>query len=145
MRRAPPITTVMPGQADSTHEHILAKRMKIVKEFYNPGVLTCTLPPRNQVKVPTHPGPATVTNVENKPPGRRNANENALLATMKRWYINRQDRQALPSLTRVDTSGLLMGGSNNQRVFVGGMIKPKVTVDHVCMFTSTYYFDFLLY
>jgi hypothetical protein len=144
MGRAPPISTTMADQFYSTHEHILVKRQKkkTISDFFNKDVLTCRLPRGVGVEIPTHPGPAMVTNIEKMDPGRRNADEKALLATMKRWYIGRQDRQALASLTKINTGQLPRGGSNNERVFVGGGRKPMVTVDHICMFTSTYYIDF---
>jgi hypothetical protein len=144
MRRAPPITT-MAGQVYSTDEHILEKREprhRVIKSFLNPGVLTCTLPIGGYVKVPPYPGPGAVTRIENKPPGQRNAEENAILATLRRWYVGKQDRLALPSITRVDTHGLRNAGSNGQQIFISQNRYPEVNIDHICMFTSTYYIDF---
>jgi hypothetical protein len=140
----------MAGQVYSTHEHILGKREpkpKPIKSFINPGVLTCQLRRGDHVNVPPWPGPIQVTNIEKKPPNHRSPEEVAILASMKRWYIGRQDGQGLPFLTRVDTPALRTAGPQGQQVFIGGEIRrrPEVTVDHICMFTSTCYIDFLLY
>jgi hypothetical protein len=147
MRQAPPITTTMTGQVYSTHEDSLEKRgPKIVKvkSFANPGVLTCQLGPHDYATIPPWPGPLGVTNMENLPPNRRGAAADAILANMKRWYIGRQNDQGLPFLTRVDTRHLKNAGPQDQEVFVGMRKKPEVSTDHICMFTSTCYIDFLL-
>jgi hypothetical protein len=151
MRQAPPIMTTMAGQVYSTHEDILEKRGPkgvLVKNFYNRDVLTCHLPQGGYATIPAWPGPKAVTQIENKDPGARNADERVIIASMKRWYIGKQDKDnLLPYLALVDTSGLKDGGPQGEQVFVpDGSIgkKPEVTIDHICMFTSTCYIEFLL-
>jgi hypothetical protein len=147
MRRAPPITT-MAGQVDSTPEHILEKREiypKPVKSFINNNVLTCRLQPGKWAQGPPWPGVRDITTIENKLPGSRTPQEVSILANMKRWYIGRQDSQGLPFLTKVNTDALKTSGPNGQQVFIGSEQKPQASIDHICMFTSTYYTDFLLY
>ena len=75
----PPVTTTMAG-----HEHILEKRVQKIKNFFNPRGLTCFLTKSDFVDIPTHPGPAIVTNIEKVNPNLRNTDKKALLDTMKR-------------------------------------------------------------
>jgi hypothetical protein len=138
----------MAGQVYSTHEHSLEKRgprVYKVKSFVNRDILTCHLEPQDFAKIPEFPGPREIAKFEKLKPRQRTPKQAALLANMKRWYIGRQDDKDLPFLLRADTDNLEDAGPQGQKVFVGeGGKRPEVTVDHVCMYTSTCYIDFLL-
>lgn len=145
MRRAPPITTTMASQAYLIHEHIMEKRAgnrPPIKSFFTPGGLTCYLEPTDFVKYPVYPQPTAITEMELVPQEKRNREEDALLTTVERWYIGRQDDQVLPSITKVDTGDLQRAGSNNRQVFVGGDRRPRLSTDHVCMFASIQLYRF---
>lgn len=146
MRQAPPITTAMAGQAYSTHEHSLEKRVmnpRPVKSLARPDVLTCHLPQGLYGEIPSYPGATDITMMENK--RHRTPQEVALLANLPRWYIGRQDDKGVPYLTKVDTRNLYDSGPGGIRVWVGKHGKPQASIDHICMFTSNYYTNFLLY